>query len=99
MDLRKQILQNAPNPVYKPAVMGVKKDRYEPTNWDEYFDERNTTESGFCVYKAGTKGPFVLFLHGAGHTALSWALVAVSVLQILPNRSEIPQENLSGGKL
>lgn len=79
MDLRKQILQNAPDPVRQPNATGkaLQKDRYEPSEWKEYFDERLMTDSGFCVYKAGSKGPHVLLLHGAGHTALTWALVVV----------------------
>eukprot|EP01127_Copromyxa_protea_P015434 TRINITY_DN4439_c0_g1_i1.p1 TRINITY_DN4439_c0_g1~~TRINITY_DN4439_c0_g1_i1.p1 ORF type:complete len:317 (+),score=51.87 TRINITY_DN4439_c0_g1_i1:669-1619(+) len=87
MDLRKQILQNAPNRLYNPATSLVPpatysrdpKDRYEETSWDQYYDNREVLDNGLCVYRAGTKGPFVLFLHGAGHTALSWALVAKSL--------------------
>lgn len=99
MDLRKQILQNAPNPVYKPGCAGTKKDRYEPTVWNEYYDEREITESGLCVYKAGSKGPFVLLLHGAGHTALTWALVAVSDLIFPSDSTEILKSELQSYQL
>ena len=32
----------------------------------------------FRVYKSGSEGPVILFLHGGGHSALSWAVLAVS---------------------
>jgi len=52
-----------------------------PSTWDDYFDERRDirvpdTENTFRVYFAGNKGPIFFCLHGAGHSALSWALVA-----------------------
>eukprot|EP01113_Clastostelium_recurvatum_P032321 TRINITY_DN4137_c0_g1_i2.p1 TRINITY_DN4137_c0_g1~~TRINITY_DN4137_c0_g1_i2.p1 ORF type:complete len:368 (+),score=52.61 TRINITY_DN4137_c0_g1_i2:27-1130(+) len=49
--------------------------------WDNYFDSKRHltipgTNSVFCVYEAGHDGPLFVLLHGGGHTALSWALVA-----------------------
>lgn len=32
----------------------------------------------FRVYVKGTSGPVLLLLHGGGHSALSWAVFAVS---------------------
>ncbi|KAL0583566.1 hypothetical protein ABG067_006484 [Albugo candida] len=46
--------------------------------WKSSFDAKEDVqlESGniFCVYKAGTQGPFVVLIHGAGYTALTWSL-------------------------
>lgn len=33
----------------------------------------------FRVYKAGSDGPLLVLLHGGGHSALSWAVFAVSI--------------------
>jgi hypothetical protein len=55
----------------------LNKPNFEPESWEPYFDSRQVIEGGFQVYRAGTSGPICVFLHGAGHSALSWALVAV----------------------
>jgi len=36
----------------------------------------------FRVYECGTEGPVVLFLHGGGYSALSWAVLSVGYLYI-----------------
>ena len=33
------------------------------------------------MYTLGTEGPVVLFLHGGGHSALSWSLVAERLVE------------------
>ncbi len=33
----------------------------------------------FNVYLAGTKGPIMLLVHGAGYTGLTWSLVAAAL--------------------
>lgn len=38
----------------------------------------------FCVYKAGTQGPFVVLIHGAGYTALTWSLCIVRIIICTP---------------
>eukprot|EP01089_Gocevia_fonbrunei_P019308 TRINITY_DN6800_c0_g1_i1.p1 TRINITY_DN6800_c0_g1~~TRINITY_DN6800_c0_g1_i1.p1 ORF type:complete len:332 (-),score=42.90 TRINITY_DN6800_c0_g1_i1:33-1028(-) len=58
-----------------------KSKKYTISLWDQYFDTKQkvtlpNTNDSFCVYNAGTSGPLFLLLHGAGHTSLSWALVA-----------------------
>lgn len=50
--------------------------------WNQYFDEKCSVGVSvndlFCVYKAGSPiSPVcIVLVHGGGHTALSWALVA-----------------------
>jgi len=44
--------------------------------WDTFFTTLRTID-GIATYTCGTTGPYVLLLHGAGHTAMSWALVSV----------------------
>jgi len=52
------------------------RERHKPETWEKYFTQKLNVD-GFSVYRTGSKGPYVLFLHGAGHTAMSWALVSV----------------------
>jgi len=50
---------------------------YSPLSWEGYFDRQQFIEIGpdrFNVYFAGTTGPVLVLLHGAGHSALTWAL-------------------------
>eukprot|EP00386_Alphamonas_edax_P001388 GDKI01004156.1.p1 GENE.GDKI01004156.1~~GDKI01004156.1.p1 ORF type:complete len:343 (+),score=79.15 GDKI01004156.1:123-1151(+) len=47
--------------------------------WDMYFDSKEDVVidgDSFRVYQAGSSGPVVFCLHGGGHSALSWAIVA-----------------------
>lgn len=47
--------------------------------WDEFFEKcedikpRLDSSDTFRVYSSGSSGPVLFLLHGAGHTALSWA--------------------------
>jgi len=49
------------------------------TDWSSYWDSSinvETDRGSFCVYMAG-EGPLTMIcLHGAGHTALTWSMVA-----------------------
>ena len=48
--------------------------------WSDYFDEKqhiSVEENEFCVYTAGNEGPYLVLLHGGGHTSLTWSLCAV----------------------
>lgn len=50
---------------------------YAPSSWTEYFDKQDFMEDGTSVYIAGgEKGPAYVCLHGAGHSALSFACLA-----------------------
>ncbi|KAL8433350.1 hypothetical protein Efla_001904 [Eimeria flavescens] len=50
--------------------------------WDEFFEKcedvkpRSDSDDTFRVYTSGSSGPLLFLLHGAGHTALSWACFA-----------------------
>lgn len=46
--------------------------------WDEFFERcedirPSDSSDTFRVYSSGSSGPLLFLLHGAGHTALSWA--------------------------
>eukprot|EP01129_Flabellula_baltica_P015437 TRINITY_DN7871_c0_g1_i1.p1 TRINITY_DN7871_c0_g1~~TRINITY_DN7871_c0_g1_i1.p1 ORF type:complete len:322 (-),score=52.07 TRINITY_DN7871_c0_g1_i1:34-960(-) len=49
---------------------------FQEVFWDSFYDERIILSNGMHVYKAGRQGPVCVFFHGAGHTAMSWAIVA-----------------------
>ena len=60
---------------------------YSPLPWNHCFSQQldikvSDTDS-FHVYTLGTEGPVVLFLHGGGHSALSWSLLAESLVRSL----------------
>ncbi|KAJ8298024.1 hypothetical protein KUTeg_024555 [Tegillarca granosa] len=57
----------------------MKKRDYTPEHWDKYFQHMHDVKVGqdtFRVYESGTEGPVLLFLHGGGFSALSWACVS-----------------------
>ncbi len=82
-DLRKQLLREKGATLLRHVGLEKNKnegeENFQAEPWDEYFDERMVIDGGFQVYKAGKTGPICLFIHGAGHTSLSWALVAVII--------------------
>ena len=53
--------------------------------WQEYFTKCVSVKvengDGFCVYEKGNSdcSPLVVFIHGGGFSALSWALCVVSI--------------------
>ncbi|XP_071485915.1 protein phosphatase methylesterase 1-like [Diadema antillarum] len=65
----------------KPHGFGRKRD-FSPLPWSDYFDSfgdvavgDNDDNISFLVYTKGSEGPVTFFLHGGGHSALSWALL------------------------
>ncbi|OUC49942.1 hypothetical protein D917_00922 [Trichinella nativa] len=57
-------------------------DRFQPLEWNVYFDKKETVKISdknlFNVYIKGKDGPLLVFLHGGGCSALSWACLAVN---------------------
>ncbi|KRY87868.1 Protein phosphatase methylesterase 1 [Trichinella pseudospiralis] len=55
-------------------------DRFQPLEWNTYFDKKETVKISdknlFNVYIKGKDGPLLVFLHGGGCSALSWACLA-----------------------
>ena len=50
--------------------------KYQPQQWDEFFDSREMIDGKIPLYHAGNKGHVFFCLHGAGHSALSFAPLA-----------------------
>ena len=51
-----------------------------------------TARHTFRVYTSGNEGPVVLFIHGGGFSALTWAVLAVSINKFqesMSTRSEV----------
>ena len=80
-DLRRQLLKEKGASLLRHVGLekntGEGEENFKAEPWSDYFDEQMVIDGGFQVYKAGKTGPICLFIHGAGHTSLSWALVAV----------------------
>jgi hypothetical protein len=49
---------------------------YDPLPWSDFFDRKETIDGQIPIYIAGSKGHVLLCLHGAGHSALSFASLA-----------------------
>lgn len=59
------------------------KKNYEPMNWDLFFDDlsylddvRLNVNKGTSIFRAGSEGALFFCIHGAGHSALSFATLA-----------------------
>ena len=50
---------------------------YSELDWTEFFDSEERIDGTTQLYKAGKgEGPLILCMHGAGHSALSFACLA-----------------------
>jgi len=91
--LRRDVMKNGlpPLPSQFPAggaskfaglVPKRKKKDFSPVGWNEYFETEKDVyigENKFHLYAIGSSGPLLLLLHGAGHSALSWAVFAKTI--------------------
>lgn len=50
--------------------------KYDPLPWNDFFDSREMIDDVVPVYYAGTGGHMFFCMHGAGHSALSFAALA-----------------------
>ncbi|XP_067663143.1 protein phosphatase methylesterase 1-like isoform X2 [Haliotis asinina] len=68
----------------------MRKRDYTPVYWDKYFEKMHDVETDigniFRVYECGTEGPVLLFLHGGGFSALSWAVLSCDVSHLVTCR-------------
>jgi|TARA_B110000285_G_C15046265_1_gene574480 protein phosphatase methylesterase 1 len=65
-----------PKPASHSALASKQAAKYEPAEWTEFFDSREMLNEVVPIYHAGTGGHVFLCLHGAGHSALSFAALA-----------------------
>ncbi|KAI6657663.1 Protein phosphatase methylesterase [Oopsacas minuta] len=69
----------------KLAINSKQSRDYSPLPWNHCFsqqlDIRTSDTDIFHVYTLGTEGPVVLLLHGGGHSALSWSLLAENLVE------------------
>ncbi len=59
----------------QPASQSM-KDQYSPLEWNEFFDSVELINGVVPIYKAGSCGHMFVCLHGAGHSAMSFAALA-----------------------
>lgn len=50
--------------------------KFAPQPWSDFYDEREMLDDKIPVYHAGKQGHVFFCLHGAGHSALSFAPLA-----------------------
>ena len=60
----------------KPPSQVTNTSKYDPAPWSDYFDTTDLINGKVPCYYAGTKGHIFLCLHGAGHSAQSFAALA-----------------------
>jgi len=60
----------------KPPCGPKLSSKYDPAPWSDYFDTKELIDGKVPVYHAGSRGHVFLCLHGAGHSALSFAALA-----------------------
>ena len=59
-----------------PGTLASVKTQYDPLPWTDFFDRMEKINDTVPVYVAGTAGHVYVCLHGAGHSAMSFAMVA-----------------------
>jgi protein phosphatase methylesterase 1 len=90
------------------------KNQYDPLPWTDFFDTTEMIEDQVPLYKAGTQGHLHVCLHGAGHSAMSFAAFASQMksdsivyafdhrghgTHTCHNETELSQETLIGDTL
>lgn len=59
------------------STKGAQGGMYDPLEWEYFYDSLEMIcDDKVPLYSAGTKGHVILCLHGAGHSALSFAHLA-----------------------
>ena len=53
--------------------------QYEPLDWTSFFDSQEKIDGRIPAYIAGTQGHVFVCLHGAGHSAMSFAALAADL--------------------
>nr|XP_039265470.1 protein phosphatase methylesterase 1-like [Styela clava] len=66
----------------------AKKKDYSTTAWTTYYDSErkiqiDESNSVFHMYRKGTEGPIIVFLHGGGFSGLSWAVLSKSLCNLI----------------
>jgi protein phosphatase methylesterase 1 len=56
--------------------LSMLKNQYAPLEWNEFFDSLDMIDGVVPLFKAGNTGHLFVCLHGAGHSALSFAALA-----------------------
>lgn len=66
--------------------LGQNPGNSKPLKWSEYYDEERDVkipQGIFHIYTKGKTGPVVMVLHGGGYSALTWALVAKEIVDLV----------------
>lgn len=61
----------------KPSDNSSKTKKYEPIDWKKAFPNSDTLNNKIPIYWTGNTGPNLVCLHGAGHSGLSFAPLAL----------------------
>ena len=53
--------------------------QYNPLPWSDFFESREMIDDVVPLYRAGTEGHLFICMHGAGHSAMSFAALAAQM--------------------
>ena len=59
-----------------PSGLSALRQQYEPLPWNNFYDSTEMINETIPIYIAGAQGHIFLCMHGAGHTAMSFAVFA-----------------------
>ena len=62
-------------------AMSALRQQYDPLPWTDFFDSTEKINDVVPIYIAGTEGHVFVCLHGAGHSAMSFAVLAENMKQ------------------
>lgn len=57
-------------------AMAALRQQYDPLPWTDFFDTTEKINDVVPIYTAGSQGHVFVCLHGAGHSAMSFAVLA-----------------------
>mmetsp|Transcript_33100 Transcript_33100/g.50758 ORF Transcript_33100/g.50758 Transcript_33100/m.50758 type:complete len:130 (+) Transcript_33100:122-511(+) len=78
-----------------PAGPKTAISKYDPVEWNKYFDSMEKLNDTIPVYHAGSQGHVFFCLHGAGHSALSFAALA-KIMKQAPYNSTVVSFDFRG---
>lgn len=62
-------------------AMSALRQQYDPLPWTDFYDSTEKINGVVPIYIAGTEGIVFVCLHGAGHSAMSFAVLAENLKQ------------------
>lgn len=72
-------LPKPPSKVGGTGTLAAVRSQYDPLPWTDFYDRTERINGIVPIYFAGTEGHVFVCLHGAGHSAMSFGMVALTL--------------------